>query len=45
MLCLFSFGIANFWGADIIRGDTVYPIKQLRLEFVSENYAVIMVLF
>ena len=23
MLCLFSFGITNFWGADIIRGDTV----------------------
>ena len=23
-LCLFSFGITNFWGADIIRGDTVF---------------------
>ena len=24
MLCLFSFGITNFWDADIIRGDTVF---------------------
>ena len=24
MLCLFSSGITHFWGADIIRGDTVY---------------------
>ena len=24
ILCLFSFGITHFWGADIIRGDTVF---------------------
>ena len=26
MLCLFFFRITHFWGADIIRGDTVFEV-------------------
>ena len=37
MLCIFSFGITHFWGADIIRGDTVFK-KNLHFQG-KRNYS------